>query len=245
MNAILRRSGQRLLQLLLTIAVYFLLVRLVRTFVAFPIPPFMARVIDNPLRRRLQPPIELAHRHGLTPGMRVLEIGPGSGTYTVAAARVVGRHDSVGRRGSVVALDIAPRILRLTAEAAARAGATNIQLHQADVGALPFAPETFDAVVLISVIGELPDPHQALREFHRVLRPGGTLALSELWLDPDCRSSTHWIAAATHAGFCLETHSRRSLDYSLRFCATTRSAARPAVAGHAGHDMMNVTEVAA
>ena len=58
-------------------------------------------------------------------------------------------------------------------------------MRLADVHHLPYGNETFDAIFMIAVIGELPDPHQALLEFHRVLKPGGTLALSELLPDPD------------------------------------------------------------
>lgn len=56
------------------------IVRTARHFHKFPIPQWAANLIDNPLRRRLQPPYETAIRHGIEPGMTVLEVGPGSGT---------------------------------------------------------------------------------------------------------------------------------------------------------------------
>ena len=43
----------------------------------------------------------------------------------------------------------------------------------------------FDAVYMIAVIGEIPEPERAMHEFHRVLSPSGTLVFSELLLDPD------------------------------------------------------------
>lgn len=49
-------------------------VRIVRHFVKFPVPEALADLIDNPLRRRLQPPGLLAERHGVRPGMTVLDI---------------------------------------------------------------------------------------------------------------------------------------------------------------------------
>ncbi len=66
------------------------IVRVIRYFYKFPIPQFLANAIDNPLRRRLQPPYETAMRHGIEPGMTVLEVGPGNGTYTIGAAQRVG-----------------------------------------------------------------------------------------------------------------------------------------------------------
>jgi hypothetical protein len=53
------------------------MVRIVRHYRKFPMPEFMADLIDNPLRRRFQPPYKMAVRHGLKPGMKVLEIGAG------------------------------------------------------------------------------------------------------------------------------------------------------------------------
>jgi hypothetical protein len=65
-------------------------VRIIRRFFKFPMPEFMANLIDHPLRRKLQPAYETAVRHGIEPGMTVLEVGPSSGTYTMGAARRLG-----------------------------------------------------------------------------------------------------------------------------------------------------------
>jgi SAM-dependent methyltransferase len=85
---------------------------IVRTTVRFvhrhwirPMPHFLASAIDNPWRHRIQPPEEMAARHGLHPGMTVLDIGPGNGTYTLASAR------RVGPGGKVIALDIQPQMI--------------------------------------------------------------------------------------------------------------------------------------
>jgi hypothetical protein len=78
------------------------LVRMVRAFYKFPMPQFMASAIDNPLRRRIQPPQKTPIRHGIHAGMTILEVGPGNGTYTLATAR------RVGDRGKVVTIDIEP-----------------------------------------------------------------------------------------------------------------------------------------
>jgi hypothetical protein len=76
--------------------------RIVRYFHKFPMPEFLANAIDNPLRRRIQPPIEMPLRHGIEPGMTVLEVGPGNGRY---------RRPPSGRlAGRVVAVDIEPKM---------------------------------------------------------------------------------------------------------------------------------------
>jgi len=45
-------------------------------FYKFPMPEFLAGLIDNPIRRKIQPPDATAVRHGIEPGMTVLEVGP-------------------------------------------------------------------------------------------------------------------------------------------------------------------------
>ena len=68
--------------LFLSLLLLHTLIRIIRHFHPFPIPEFAANIIDNPLRRRLQPPEQTALRHGVRPGMRMLDVGPGNGAYT-------------------------------------------------------------------------------------------------------------------------------------------------------------------
>lgn len=65
-------------------------IRTIRHFHKFPMPEFLANLIDNPLRRRIQPPDKMPIRHGIAPGMTVLEVGPGNGRYSIETARRVG-----------------------------------------------------------------------------------------------------------------------------------------------------------
>jgi len=199
--------------LLIPIALVFLhtLVRIVRHFHKFPIPEFMVDLIDHPLRRKLQPPYETAVRHGLEPGMTVLEVGPGSGTYTLGAAQ------RVGAQGRIVTIDIEPRIIERVQHKALTEGVTNIEARVADVYDLPFDDETFNVVYMIAVIGEIPDPERAMREFHRVLSPEGTLVFSELLLDPDYPLPSTLVSMASAAGFRLKKRVGNFFYYTLAF----------------------------
>lgn len=193
---------RRLPYILLAIPVGFVvlhtIVRIIRHFYKFPMPEFMANLIDNPLRRRFQPPYETAVRHGLEPGMIVLEVGPGSGTYTVGAAR------RVGPEGKVVTVDIEPKMIERVLRKARTEGVENIEARVADVYDLPFDSETFDAAYMIAVIGEIPDPGRAMGEFYRVLSPSGKLVFSELLTDPDYPLARTLIRLAAAAGFQLK-----------------------------------------
>ncbi len=162
-----------------TLIVLHTIVRIVRHFNKFPMPQWMANAIDNPFRRRIQPPDETAIRHGIQPGMRVLEVGPGNGTYTLAAAR------RLGPDGELVTVDIEPRMIERVQRRIEAEGVTNIDARVADAYDLPFEDGSFDLVYMITVINEIPDIPRALAEFHRVLKPIGTLVFSELIMDPD------------------------------------------------------------
>jgi len=171
------------------------LVRIIRRFYKFPIPQFLANFIDNPLRRRLQPPDATAIRHGLAPGMTVLDVGPGNGrySYSIAAAR------RIGPAGCLHAIDIEPKMIARVQARAAAEGVTNIQARVASAYELPYPAAFFDVIYLITVTGEIPDPVRALREFRRVLKPTGRVAASEILIDPDyprAATVTRWAAAA-------------------------------------------------
>lgn len=60
------------------------------------------------------------------------------------------------------------------------AGRPNIELRHADAGALPFPEASFDTANIANAVHCFPDVRAALREVHRVLRPGGTLAVNAL-----------------------------------------------------------------
>ncbi|MBU1877697.1 MAG: class I SAM-dependent methyltransferase, partial [Chloroflexi bacterium] len=192
-------------------------IRIVRKFHKFPIPQFLADLIDNPLRRRIQPPDETAVRHGLEPGMTVLEVGPGNGTYTLAAARrAAGQAPGVvGDGGQVVTIDIEPRMIERVERRIQAEGITNVEARVADVYDLPFDDGTFDLVYMIAVIGEIPEPERAMHEFYRVLSPSGTLVFSEVLLDPDyplVQTVSRWAASA---GFRLRKRLGNYFYYTL------------------------------
>ena len=112
------------------------------------------------------------------PGERVLEIGPGTGYYTLDMA------EWVGAEGRVEIFDLQQEFLDHTMRRAAEGGLENVVPTQGDATALPYEDASMDAVVLNAVLGEIPEPIAALREIRRVLRPGGRLLVGELFGDP-------------------------------------------------------------
>ncbi len=104
----------------------------------------------------------------LPDGARVLEVGCGTG----AVARVIAADPRVGE---VVGVDPCARFVELARERV-NGGAPQSFLV-ADGRVLPDPDETYDAVVLHTVLCHTPQPEELLAEAHRVLRPGGSLAV--------------------------------------------------------------------
>lgn len=98
----------------------------------------------------------------LPDGARILDAGCGTG----------GMMEQLSQRWACVGIDISPRAVHYTLD-------RGLCAVQGDVGALPFDNGSFDAVLCLDVIYHLAvDPHQALAEMRRVLKPGGLLILN-------------------------------------------------------------------
>jgi SAM-dependent methyltransferase len=110
-------------------------------------------------------------RAGWAPGARVLDVACGAGYPALAAAR------RVRPGGSVVASDIAPEMIAVTSSAAAAAGLDNVECRTMDAEALAIDDASIDAVTNAYGLMFCPDPSRAIREAHRVLKPGGRIAV--------------------------------------------------------------------
>jgi ubiquinone/menaquinone biosynthesis C-methylase UbiE len=119
-------------------------------------------------------------RNALKPGTgeRVLELGPGTGYYTLELA------SWLAPDGAVDIFDLQQEMLDHTMRRVAERGLANVIATQGDATNLPYEDSSFDAVILTAVLGEIPDQDAALREITRVLKPGGRLIVGELLGDP-------------------------------------------------------------
>ena len=143
------------------------------------------------------------------PGERVLEVGPGTGYYTVAVA------DWLGPDGRLELFDLQQEMLdhtlRAAGELAGRMGAT-----QGDARELPYPGASFDAAYLVTVLGEIPDQEAALRELGRVVRPGGRVVVGEIAVDPHVVFPGALERRAAAAGLRLERRDGSALAYFAR-----------------------------
>jgi SAM-dependent methyltransferase len=144
-------------------------------------------------------------------GERILEVGPGTGYYTLEMA------EWVKPDGEVDVLDLQQEMLDHTMGRAAEAGLTNVAPTRSDATAMPYEDATFDAAYLVTVLGEIPDQDAALRELARVLKPGGRLVVGELIGDPHYVRLAPMRLRASGAGLSYERRVGNALGYFARF----------------------------
>ncbi len=106
------------------------------------------------------------------PDARVLDVATGTGWVAIAVAR------RVGPSGRVVGVDLAPEMLAHARRKPAAAGLSNVEFREGDAERLDFPDQCFDVVLCASSLFFVPDMVAALREWGRVLIPGGYVCFS-------------------------------------------------------------------
>jgi ubiquinone/menaquinone biosynthesis C-methylase UbiE len=163
----------------------------------------MAPVMESPLRRRLSDPVRTLRGAGVRSGQELLEVGCGTGFFTLHAAVLVG--DS----GRVYAVDAHPLAIEQVASKIRDAGVANVSLIKADAIRTGLADGCIDVALLLGVI---PSPTlslpRLLPEMVRLLKPEGTVAVWTAfpWWSP--RSVTR-CGLFTYAGRASGVHTFR------------------------------------
>lgn len=114
---------------------------------------------------------------GIRPGMSVLEVGCGPGTFATYLAEGIAA-------GRVTGLDLDARFIERARQKAQAAGVKNVEYVVGSAYDLPFPSDSFDAVTSYTGIGVLKDPERALAEMIRVCHPGGHVSLMEAVTGP-------------------------------------------------------------
>lgn len=105
-------------------------------------------------------------------GDSVLDAGTGTGWVALVAAT------KVTPEGRVVGIDLSPRMIAQAKEKARRMRLSNVTFRVGDAQQTPYPVDTFDKVLAAQAIFFMPDPLRALREWSRVLTPGGCIAMA-------------------------------------------------------------------
>lgn len=150
----------------------------------------------------------------LKPGDLVLEIAPGPGYLAIALARL-GPYRVTG-------LDISHSFVRIARENAAEAG-VDVEFRFGDAASLPFAANWFDLIVCRAAFKNFRNPVGALKEMHRVLRPGGLAIIIDMRHDASNAAIDQQVIQMNFKG--MEAFVTRAIfKYSLRRRAYSKAA---------------------
>lgn len=132
----------------------------------------MLRWLDHPKRLNYNNPDKLLAASGIEPGQTVLEIGCGSGFFTVPASKIL------GNEGRLYAIDIHPAAVRETERKVREFELMNVSVVQEDAVNSSFPAGTFDAVLLYGVVpAPVISTEEIFGEICRILKPGGICAV--------------------------------------------------------------------
>lgn len=132
----------------------------------------LAAGMESRFRYRFFPPMKILDGTDIEPGQTVLELGCGTGFFTIPAAGLV------GDKGSLTALDVLQESVDTVSAKVRDAGLKNVRVVKGDAMHTGLNAESFDAVLSF---GMIPAPMLPLKkllpEIHRVLKTGGTLSV--------------------------------------------------------------------
>ncbi len=176
-----------------------------------PCPWWLAWLLESSLMEKFERTQATLGRVGLRPGQRVLEVGPGPGRLLIPAVR------RVLPGGEVVGLEIQPQMVERLKSRANQAGISNLTTILGDATKPHVSAESFDAVYLCMLLGEIPDREAALKQSLAALKPGGTLSITETFPDPHYQSRNTVRHLAESAGFRFVGYYGNWLSFSMNF----------------------------
>lgn len=165
----------------------------------FVCPWWIGYLLVSPIRRWMQDPDHLIAPF-ITPGMTVLEPGPGMGFFTLPLARRVGS-------GRVIAVDVQPRMLSALRRRAAKAGLLQrieTRLALPDSLGVDDLRGTVDFVLAVAVVHEMPSAKTFFSEAASALRPGAKLLFAEPSGHVDKSKFSEELNLAVRAGLAIK-----------------------------------------
>lgn len=163
-----------------------------------------------PFRNIFLSPKQIIDRLALKEDMTVMEIGPGPGYFSIKVAGIL-------KRGNLIIADIQSEMLHLAEKRIKKKGITNIECHLCNGISFNFKDGTFDRIFMVAVLGEVENKVNYMTEFHRMLKSGGILSISELAGDADKMTIQSLKELGLNANFSILEHYGSKLSYTVNF----------------------------
>ncbi|MEA2397429.1 MAG: hypothetical protein QOK25_985 [Thermoleophilaceae bacterium] len=144
------------------------------------------------------------------PRERILEVGPGTGYYSLTVAEQL-------ERGRLEVYDLQQEMVDHVRVRAKERGLSNVTAWTGDAQEMLFEDDRFDGAYLTVMLGEIPDQDAALRELRRVVKPGGRVVVGEIAADPHMVTFGSLRERAQQAGLEYERRLGGALAYFARF----------------------------
>ena len=156
-----------------------------------------AHKLEDPERLKWLPPAEILAHLRVGPGMKVADIGAGTGYFSIPIAR------AVGALGHVFAVDLQPEMLDLLRGKLEQPNAPdNVSLHQGVASQVPLPDRSVHMILYANIWHEIEDLDSTFREAVRISVLGGKIAILD-WRD-DCSRTTRPSAGASNFGWLSE-----------------------------------------
>ena len=179
---------------------------------SIPCPSWLGWMVelDNPFFRNNRAREIIRHLE-LEPEMQVLDFGCGPGRLTIPVAK------QITPGGSVTAFDIQEGMLQRVREKAQVENVDNIQFIHGAAGEGKLGHGVYDRVLLVTVLGEIPDQKTALAEVFEGLRSGGILSVTEVIADPHFQRHDNVRSVAESVGFKEKIIFGHRFSYTINF----------------------------
>ena len=163
-----------------------------------------------PFRNIFLSPKQVIKRLKLNDDMKILEIGPGPGYFSIKVAKIL-------KKGHLVIADIQLEMLSFAEKRIKKQGITNVVSYLCNGTSFDFKDESFDRIFMVAVFGEVENKTSYMAEFHRILKKGGILSISELTGDADKMTLQSLKELGLNSHFSFFEHFKNRWSYTVNF----------------------------
>jgi ubiquinone/menaquinone biosynthesis C-methylase UbiE len=132
----------------------------------------MAAIMESRLRYKLFGPQKILEGAGIKEGMKILEVGCGTGFFTINASKLIGEN------GLLISIDMSPLSVELVTKRVEKANIKNVKVVKGNALNTKLEEACLDEVFIFGVIPATMLPmDKLLSEMHRILKPNGLMAV--------------------------------------------------------------------